>query len=130
MISVLLIAVGGALGAVGRYYAAGAFERWLSGALGIGFPYGTLAVNVIGSGALGLLVGLFTLLFESTPEIRLFLVVGILGGFTTFSAFSLDTVALFEKGEAGRAVLYVALSVVLSAGALYVVLRLVRWFAS
>ncbi|MGD9535958.1 MAG: fluoride efflux transporter CrcB [Alphaproteobacteria bacterium] len=127
MIQVLVIAVGGAIGSVGRYYVAGAFERWLSGAIGVGFPYGTLAVNVIGSAVLGLLVGLFTTLFETTPELRLFLVVGLLGGFTTFSAFSLDTVALFEKGEAGRALLYIALSVVLSAGALYLVLRLVRW---
>lgn len=130
MIQVLLIAAGGALGAVGRYYGAGAFERWLGIAIGPGFPYGTLAVNVIGSGVLGLLVGLFTALFESTPEIRFFLVVGLLGGFTTFSAFSLDTVALFEKGEAGRALLYVMLSVVLSVGALYVALRLVRWVVS
>ena len=130
MIQVLLVAAGGALGSVGRYFVAGAVERWLGAAIGIGFPYGTLAVNVIGSAALGLLVGLFTSLFESTPEIRLFLVIGILGGFTTFSAFSLDTIALFEKGEVGRAVLYIALSVVLSTGALYLVLRLVRWIAS
>jgi len=127
MIQVLAIAAGGAIGSVGRYYVAGAFERWLSGAIGVGFPYGTLAVNAIGSAVLGLLVGLFTTLFETTPELRLFLVVGLLGGFTTFSAFSLDTVALFEKGEARRALLYIALSVVLSAGTLYLVLRLVRW---
>ncbi len=129
MTSVLLIAAGGAIGSVGRYFVAGAFERWLSAAVGIGFPYGTLAVNVIGSAVLGLVVGLFTSLFESTPEIRLFLVVGVLGGFTTFSAFSLDCVALFERGEIGRGVLYIGASVVLSAGALYLVLRLVRWVA-
>jgi CrcB protein len=130
MTQVLLIAAGGALGSVGRYYVAGAFERWLGIAIGAGFPYGTLAVNIIGSAVLGLLVGLFTALLESTPEMRFFLVVGLLGGFTTFSAFSLDTVALFEKGEVGRALLYVALSVILSVGALYLVLRLVRWIVS
>lgn len=130
MMQILLIAAGGALGSVGRYVVAGAFERWLVGAIGVAFPYGTLAVNVIGSAVLGLLVGLFTSLFESTPEVRLFLIVGILGGFTTFSAFSLETVTLFEKGEAGRAILYIALSVVLSAGALYLVLRLLRWIAA
>ncbi len=123
MMQILLVAAGGAIGSVGRYVVAGAVERWL----GIAFPYGTLAVNVVGSAVLGLLVGLFTSLFETTPDLRLFLVVGILGGFTTFSAFSLDTIALFERGEAGRAILYIALSVVLSAGALYLVMRLMRW---
>jgi len=96
-------------------------------AIGAGFPYGTLAVNVIGSAVLGLLVALLSAVFTTTPEIRLFLVVGVLGGFTTFSAFSLDVIALFERNEAGRALLYIALSVVLSAGALYLVLRFVRW---
>ena len=123
MMQILLVAAGGAIGSVGRYVVAGAVERWL----GIAFPYGTLAVNVVGSAVLGLLVGLFTSLFETTPDLRLFLVVGILGGFTTFSAFSLDTIALFERGEAGRAILYIALSVVLSAGSLYLVMRLMRW---
>lgn len=127
MIGVALVALGGAIGSVGRYYVAGAFERWLGLAIGAGFPYGTLAVNVIGSAILGLLVALLSAVFSTTPEIRLFLVVGVLGGFTTFSAFSLDVIALFERNEAGRALLYIALSVVLSAGALYLVLRLVRW---
>ncbi|MSO68969.1 MAG: fluoride efflux transporter CrcB [Alphaproteobacteria bacterium] len=123
MMQILFVAAGGAIGSVGRYVVAGAVERWL----GVAFPYGTLAVNVVGSAVLGLLVGLFTSLFETTPDLRLFLVVGILGGFTTFSAFSLDTITLFERGEAGRAILYIALSVVLSAGALYLVMRLMRW---
>ncbi|MBM3482615.1 MAG: fluoride efflux transporter CrcB [Alphaproteobacteria bacterium] len=127
MMGVVLIALGGAVGSVGRYYVAGAVERWLGVAIGAGFPYGTLAVNVIGSAVLGLLVALLSAVFTTTPEIRLFLVVGVLGGFTTFSAFSLDVIALFERNEAGRALLYIALSVVLSAGALYLVLRFVRW---
>ncbi len=126
MMQILFVAAGGAIGSVGRYVVVGAFERWL----GVGFPYGTLAVNVIGSAVLGLLVGLFITLFDTTPELRLFLVVGILGGFTTFSAFSLDIITLLEKGEAVHAILYVALSIVLSAGALYLVLRLVRWIAA
>ena len=127
MIGVVLVALGGAIGSVGRYYVAGAVERWLGATIGAGFPYGTLGVNVIGSAILGLLVALLSAVFTTTPEIRLFLVVGVLGGFTTFSAFSLDVIALFEKGEAGRALLYIVLSVVLSAGALYLVLRFVRW---
>jgi len=127
MIGVALVALGGAIGSVGRYYVAGAFERWLGLAIGPGFPYGTLAVNVIGGAVLGLLVGLFSLVFTATPELRLFLVVGVLGGFTTFSAFSLDVVLLFERGDVGRALLYVALSVILSVGALYLVMRLMRW---
>ena len=130
MIQVLLIAAGGAIGSVGRYVVAGAFERWLEAAIGAGFPYGTLAVNVIGSAVLGLVVGLFTSLFESTPELRLFLGVGILGGFTTFSAFSLDAALLWERGEALLALLYVAGSVALAIGGLFLGLWTVRVFVA
>jgi CrcB protein len=130
MMAVLMVALGGAAGSVARYFGARFFEQWLSNAMGLGFPYGTLSVNLIGSFTLGVVIEIFSLVFLNTPELRLFLVVGVLGGFTTFSAFSLDTVALLERGEVGRAVLYVGLSVVLSAGALFVAVRFFRWALS
>lgn len=80
-----------------------------------GFPWGTLAVNVSGSLAMGLIAGWFA--FRGTgggQDLRLFLTTGVLGGFTTFSAFSLDTMLLWDRGEAGPAVLYVLGSVLLS----------------
>lgn len=89
-------------------------------AFGIGFPWGTFAVNLIGSCVMGLLAGwLASRAGESWSQpLRLFLATGILGGFTTFSAFSLDAVLLWERGEPGLGAAYVAGSVVLSIAAL------------
>ena len=122
----LAIALGGALGSVGRYYVMGAAERWLASLIGAGFPYGTLTVNVAGSFILGALVQGLAASFDAGAVVQRFLFVGLLGGFTTFSAFSADSIALLERGEAGRAMLYIALSVVLSVGGFYLGLRLVR----
>ena len=122
----LAIALGGALGSVGRYYVTGAAERWLASLIGAGFPYGTLTVNVAGSFILGALVQGLAASFDASQVVQRFLFVGLLGGFTTFSAFSADSIALLERGEAGRAMLYIALSVVLSVGGFYLGLRLVR----
>ena len=122
----LAIALGGALGSVGRYYVMGAAERWLASLIGAGFPYGTLTVNVAGSFILGALVQGLAASFDASQVVQRFLFVGLLGGFTTFSAFSADSIALLERGEAGRAMLYIALSVVLSVGGFYLGLRLVR----
>ncbi len=122
----LAIALGGALGSVGRYYAMGAAERWLAAAIGVGFPYGTLTVNVTGSFALGAVMQAATLLFDGSVVLQRFLFVGVLGGFTTFSAFSANCIDLLERGEVGRALLYIVLSVVLSVGGFYLGLRLVR----
>jgi fluoride exporter len=97
-----LVMLGGALGAAARYHLGGLFAG--------GFPWGTLIVNVIGGLLMGLLVGR-----ASGESARLFLGVGLLGGFTTFSAFSAETVALLGRGQAGFAFTYVAASV---AGAL------------
>jgi CrcB protein len=124
---VLAVALGGALGAVGRYFFTGYLERWLAALIGDGFPYGTIAVNVIGSFALGALVEALAFAVQISPELRAFVVVGVLGSFTTFSAFSLDTMLLVERGEIGRAGLYVAASVVLSVGGFLAALRLFRW---
>ena len=71
-------------------------------ALGYGFPYETLTVNVVGSLVMGLMAGLFALKFDPGQSWRLFLATGILGGFTTFSAFSLDAVVLYERGHSGQ----------------------------
>ena len=122
----LAIALGGALGSVGRYYAVGAAERWLAAALGIGFPYGTLSVNIVGSFALGSAMQGLAVSFEAGVLVQRFLFVGVLGGFTTFTAFSADSIGLLTRGEVGRALLYIALSVLLSVAAFYAGLRLVR----
>jgi len=102
--SALLIFVGGGLGALLRYLAA----------LSVGGPLATLCVNVAGSFVIGLLAASIPL--DQHPA-RLFLMTGLLGGFTTFSAFSLDAVALAQRGDYGQAALYVALSVALSLAA-------------
>jgi fluoride exporter len=99
---------------------------------GIAFPWGTLTVNVLGSFIMGALVG--WLAFKAgegwSQPLRLFLATGILGGFTTFSAFSLDAVLIWERGDAGVAAAYVAASVLLSVGGLVAGLALVRAIAA
>jgi len=122
----LAIALGGALGSVGRYYVMGAAERWLVSLIGTSFPYGTLTVNVVGSFILGALVQGIAVSFDAGEVVQRFLFVGLLGGFTTFSAFSADSIGLLERGEVGRALVYIVLSVVLSVGGFYCGLRLVR----
>ena len=119
---VLLVALGGAIGSVLRYLV-GLASGWL---LGPGFPWGTLAVNIAGSLAMGLVIGLAASKFQLTNEFRAFAATGILGGFTTFSAFSLDFALLFERRDYGLAGLYLAGSVGLSILALFVGLYLVR----
>ena len=99
------VAAGGALGAVGRYLV-------MSG-VGHGFPHGTLAVNLIGSFALGALIEISALAWSPSEEMRAFLAAGVLGAFTTFSTFSMDTVVLWERGEFVGAGIYVVCSVAL-----------------
>lgn len=111
MFHLFLVALGGGLGAAGRHLVNLAALR----TFGPGFPAGTLTVNVLGSVAMGLLVGWLAARPEgSSNALRLFLATGVLGGFTTFSAFSLDAVSLWERGEAATALLYGGLSVALS----------------
>ncbi len=112
---VLYVAAGGALGAVGRYGVMNA----IGAMFGHGFPFGTLIVNIAGSLILGAGIEASALVWSPSPEIRAMLVVGFLGAFTTFSAFSLDTVTLITRGETVAAVMYIAASVVLSIGALW-----------
>ena len=85
---ILAIAAGGAIGAIGRHYAGVIALKWL----GAGFPFGTLFVNVTGSFVMGALIALMSLRWTVGDEVRAFLTVGLMGGFTTFSAFSLDFV--------------------------------------
>ncbi|MCF2905649.1 fluoride efflux transporter CrcB [Octadecabacter sp. CECT 8868] len=109
--TVFHVALGGAIGAAARYGVGVALFRPTGG-----FPFGVLAVNIIGSFLMGLLV--VYLGQKMLTHLNPLLMTGVLGGFTTFSAFSLEAYTLFERGEAGLAALYVALSVILSIAAL------------
>ena len=112
MLSTLIqVAAGGAIGASARYLTGIAAIR----IMGHGFPWATLTVNVIGSFLMGILV---VLLAHFGNRSAPFLLTGVLGGFTTFSAFSLDALTLFERGQTGVAGAYVAASVALSLGAI------------
>lgn len=104
------IAVGSAIGGVSRYLVGGLSQRMAGGT----FPAGTLLINVTGSFLLGLILRYGVETTTLTPEVRAFLTVGFCGGYTTFSTFSYETVALAEDGQWTRAALYVALSVGLS----------------
>jgi CrcB protein len=122
---ILLVAVGGGLGAALRHLAnMGALRLF-----GPNFPYGTMAVNILGSFAMGVFIEVLARRSGSPNELRLFVATGILGGFTTFSAFSLDFAVLFERGALGQALGYALASVVLSILALFAGLWLVRTIA-
>jgi CrcB protein len=112
----LLVGIGGALGSMARYGGGVLVGRLWP----MAFPLATLLINVIGSLAMGLFIGF---LARTTPswqaDARLFVAVGVFGGFTTFSSFSLDTIVLVERGEIGQAALYVLVSVVVAVAALY-----------
>lgn len=96
-------------------------------AFGTGFPFGTFIINISGSIVMGLIAGYLAFKGETTPYWRLFLMTGILGGYTTFSAFSLDTAMLYEREALGLAALYVAGSVGLSIAGLFAGLAVVRY---
>ncbi len=112
----LLAAAGGALGAGARHLINVVFGRLL----GYAFPWQTVFVNVVGSLAMGLLIASFALRFSGSLDARTFLATGVLGGFTTFSAFSLDFSNLVERGDWALALGYAGSSVVLSITALFV----------
>ena len=124
MFATFLVFLGGGIGASLRHGVnLLAFQLF-----GITFPWGTMIVNVVGSFLIGVLAAYFAFRGDAvwTQPLRLFLTTGILGGFTTFSAFSLDFALLFERGEVGQGVAYVLASVVLSLGAIFLGLFLVR----
>lgn len=122
MNGLIYVALGGALGASARYGLANAAAR----VSGPGFPVGTLAANIVGSFAMGVLAAWLAAKVSGAENMRLFLGVGLLGGFTTFSAFSLEAVTLIEKKSYGAFAGYVGSSVVLSLLALAAGLILAR----
>ena len=119
--NLLLVMTGGAIGAGARHL----FGRWTLAAFGPDYPWGTLGVNLIGGLLMGLLVGTLARTDVGEPT-RMLLGVGILGGFTTFSAFSLDMVTMIERGAFGPALGYALVSVIGSVIALFAGLGLVR----
>jgi fluoride exporter len=121
----IAIAIGGGLGSLARHYLSTAIYHLTGGT----FPWGILVVNVLGGFAMGLIVELSALKLNLSPELRAFLTTGVLGGFTTFSAFSLDAALLIERGDWLNAGSYMVGSVVLSVAALFAALWLVRSFA-
>ncbi len=122
----LAIALGGAIGSVLRHFAG----KGAMALFGLSFPYGTLFVNVAGSCLMGVVIAIFAHQGSVSPEMRGFVTVGILGGFTTFSTFSLDFVTLYERGDVSMAALYIGLSLVLSLAAIFAGLFLTRSFLS
>ena len=121
----LIVFLGGGLGAALRH----GMNLFAARLLGTAFPYGTLIINVLGSLSMGLIAEYFALKAGLPQHIRLFLTTGILGGFTTFSAFSLETALLYERGQIGHAAIYVVASVGLGVGALFAGMAIVRMLA-
>ena len=122
-----LVALGGAAGAVLRYQAGRALTGLLGPAAVATFPWATLLVNIVGSLAMGLLAGWLARHGSTTGETwRLLIGVGLLGGFTTFSAFSLEMMLLVERGQPGTAFVYAAISVLAGVTALYIGLIVMR----
>jgi CrcB protein len=122
MNSLFAVALGGAVGASGRYL----FNLQMMRLLGTDFPWGTFGVNIIGSFIMGVIAESLALRFNVSSEVRSFLMTGVLGGFTTFSAFSLDAGNMIERNNFGLAGLYVGASVVGSIVALFIGLYAVR----
>jgi fluoride exporter len=120
-----LVFIGGGLGATMRHLINVTCIRCMPP----GFPWGTFLINITGSTVMGLIAGYLALKGQASQPWRLFLMTGILGGYTTFSAFSLDTALLYERGEVGLAAAYVAGSVALSVAGLFAGLALIRQLA-
>jgi len=116
------VAFGGAFGASLRYLMMSAIGHFVHA----GFPYATLAVNVLGSFVLGSLIEIMAINWSPGQEMRSFLVVGVLGAFTTFSTFSLDVVYLIDRGQLIAAGGYIALSVILSIAGVFAGMMLFR----
>ncbi|PTW61546.1 camphor resistance protein CrcB [Breoghania corrubedonensis] len=121
----LLVALGGGIGAAGRHLVG----LYMMRQFGTGFPYGTLTVNVLGSFIMGLLIAILSRMDGSFQNVRLLVATGMLGGFTTFSSFSLDFATIWERGHMELALGYMLITVVASIGALFAALWLVRGLA-
>ena len=120
------VAVGGAVGSMCRYLT----MNWVSSFTSKEFPYGTLAVNILGSFLLGLLIAFLVTILPRGRELHALIAVGFLGGFTTFSAFSMDVYLLMEKGQMMAAATYIILSVTVSVLALFFGMWCFRAFAA
>jgi CrcB protein len=125
MYHLVLVALGGALGSGLRHLVNLAALRLI----GPGFPWGTLTVNIAGGFLMGLFVELLARRFGGSAELRLFVATGVLGGFTTFSAFSLDVAVLYERGAVVQAFAYVAASVIVAIAALFLGMWLAKTLA-
>ena len=125
MYHLVLVALGGALGSGLRHLVNLAALRLI----GPGFPWGTLTVNIAGSFLMGLFVELLARRLGGSAELRLFVATGVLGGFTTFSAFSLDVAVLYERGAVVQAFAYVAASVIVAIAALFLGMWLAKTLA-
>ena len=121
----LIVFLGGGLGAALRHGVNISVARMI----GTAFPYATMIENVTGSLVMGILAAYFAFKGDATQHLRLFMTTGILGGYTTFSAYSLDVALLYERGEIGMAALYASASVLLSIAGLFAGLALVRNFS-
>jgi len=119
---IVAVAIGGAIGSVTRYLVGIGSGKLF----GVGFPWGTLIINVTGSFLIGAFVGLFATTLDLPQVARVFLTVGICGGYTTFSTFSLDAWYLIERGQTAASTAYMLGSVVLSVAALVAALHLIR----
>lgn len=117
------VALGGAIGTVARY----GLGSFIQARVGLGFPVGTLVINVVGAFLIGVLLELSVEGLAMNPMARLLLTTGFCGGFTTFSTFSYETVRLVQEGEAPRAAAYVALSLLLALPATLAGIGLARW---
>ncbi len=126
MNTILAIACGGAFGAVMRHF----FNIGALKMFGDGFPFGTLGVNIIGSFLMGILISTFAYFWQPSQDLRVFLITGFLGAFTTFSTFSLDVSVLFERGDFAPAAIYIVTSVVFSIAALFLGMFLIRALAA
>ena len=122
MLNVFLVLIGGGVGSVARY----GLGRWLNGF----WPYGTFAANVLGGLLMGLVMGFLLRNPSESERLRLLLATGVLGGFTTFSSFSLETVFMLERRDYAGAMIYAGLSVVLSVAAVALGLFIVRKVAA
>ncbi|MXP13398.1 fluoride efflux transporter CrcB [Altererythrobacter confluentis] len=121
------VAIGGAAGAVLRYQAGRGMTRWFGAQTMVGYPWATIAVNVLGSIAMGLLAGYLARHSDGSGEQwRLLVGVGLLGGFTTFSAFSLELMLLIERGQPALALSYALVSVLAGLTGLYIGLIIMR----
>ena len=120
------VAVGGALGTLARYFGMIDVGRWL----GTDFPWAVFLINILGSIIIGVVAGLQALVLNNSETVRAFVIVGLLGGFTTFSSFSLDIWLLVERGQIATALMYAVGSVALGVAGLAIGLYAVRIFAA